>query len=53
VAFYEALGGGRRDAGLDGSLRSQARLGIVPGATHYDILSTAAVAGMAAPFLSY
>lgn len=52
AAFYEALGGGRRDAGLDGSLRSVARLGIVPGATHYDILSTAMVAEMVLPFLS-
>lgn len=52
VAFYEALGGGRRDAGLDGSLRSVARLGIVPGATHYNILSTTMVAEMTLPFLS-
>ena len=52
VAFYEALGGGRRDAGLDGSLRPVARLGIVPGATHYNILSTTIVAEMASPFLS-
>ena len=51
VAFYKALGGGQRDAGLDGSLRSAARLGIVPGATHYNILSTTAVANMASPFL--
>jgi RNA polymerase sigma factor (sigma-70 family) len=52
VAFYKALGGGQRDAGLDGSLRSGARLGVVPGATHCNILSTTAVAGMASPFLS-
>lgn len=52
VSFYEALGGGRRDAGLDGSLRSVARLGIVPGATHYNILSTTAVTEMVLPFLS-
>jgi pimeloyl-ACP methyl ester carboxylesterase len=52
VAFYEALGGGSRDAGLDGSLRSVARLGIVPGATHYNILSTPMVAEMIGPFLS-
>jgi hypothetical protein len=52
AAFYEALGGGKRDAGLDGSLRSVARLGIVPGATHYDILSTTMVAEMVSPFLS-
>ena len=52
VAFYEALGGGMRDAGLDGSLRSGTRLGIVPGATHYNILSTTMVAEMVLRFLS-
>ena len=52
VAFYEALGGGKRDAGLDGSLRSVARLGIVSGATHYNILSTTMVGEMVLPFLS-
>lgn len=52
VAFYESLGGGKRDAGLDGSQRSAARLGIVPGATHYNILSTTMVANMVSPFLS-
>jgi pimeloyl-ACP methyl ester carboxylesterase len=52
VAFYEALGGGRRDAGLDGSLRSTNRLGIVPGATHYNILATTMVADMVTPFIS-
>lgn len=52
AAFYEALGGGKRDAGLDGTLRSAARLGIIPGATHYNILATTMVAEMVAPFLS-
>jgi pimeloyl-ACP methyl ester carboxylesterase len=52
VTFYKALGGGQRDAGLDGSLHSAARLAVVPGATHYNILSTTAVAGIASPFLS-
>lgn len=52
AAFYEALGGGKRDAGLDGSLRSVARLGIIPGATHYNILATTMVAEMVARFLS-
>lgn len=52
AAFYEALGGGKRDAGLDGSLRPAARLGIIPGATHYNILSTTMAAEMVSPFLS-
>jgi pimeloyl-ACP methyl ester carboxylesterase len=51
VEFYKALGGGQRDAGLDGSLRAAARLAIVPGATHYDLLATTAVARLAAEFL--
>jgi pimeloyl-ACP methyl ester carboxylesterase len=49
--FYKALGGGRRDAGLDGSLRASARLAIVPGATHYDVASKPSLAEMAAAFL--
>jgi pimeloyl-ACP methyl ester carboxylesterase len=49
--FYRALGGGQRDAGLDGSLRPKSRLAIVPGATHYNILSTTRVAEFAAEFL--
>jgi pimeloyl-ACP methyl ester carboxylesterase len=52
VSFYEALGGGKRDAGLDGSLRPIARLCIVPGTTHYNILSTTMVAEMVSPFLA-
>lgn len=49
--FYGLLGGGQRDAGLDGSGRSVNRLAILPGCTHYDILSTAAVAQATLPFL--
>jgi hypothetical protein len=51
VEFHKALGGGQRDAGLDGSLRSQARLGVVPNATHYNILSS--TIGFRLPRLSY
>lgn len=49
--FYGLLGGGQRDAGLDGSARSVHRLAILPGCTHYDILATTAVAQVALPFL--
>ncbi|MGE5378338.1 MAG: alpha/beta fold hydrolase [Bacteroidota bacterium] len=49
--FYRLLGGGLHDAGLDGSARPKARLAIVPGTTHYDILSTEVVAELVAPFL--
>ncbi len=37
VEFWKALGGGRRDAGLDGSLRPANELAIVPNTTHYTI----------------
>ncbi|HTZ10233.1 MAG TPA: alpha/beta hydrolase [Acidimicrobiales bacterium] len=36
--FYGLLGGGQRDAGVDGASRPEARLAIVPGRTHYDVL---------------
>ncbi len=51
MEFYKALGGGQRDAGLDGSGRPVGRLAIIPGASHYDILATAAVASLVQPFL--
>ena len=51
VEFYKLLGGGQRDAGLDGSLRSQNRLAIVPGTTHYSILGSPAVTRFALEFL--
>jgi pimeloyl-ACP methyl ester carboxylesterase len=51
VEFYRALGGGQRDAGMDGSLRAAARLAVVPGTTHYDIMGTTAVARLAEEFL--
>jgi pimeloyl-ACP methyl ester carboxylesterase len=37
VEFWKALGGGQRDAGIDGSLRPASQLAIVPNTTHYSI----------------
>lgn len=37
VEFWKALGGGQRDAGIDGSLRPTNQFAIVPGATHYTL----------------
>src|ERR671921_1615367 len=37
VAFFELLGGGKQDAGWDGSGMSDARLAVLPARTHYDI----------------
>ncbi|HEY2854256.1 MAG TPA: alpha/beta hydrolase [Gemmatimonadaceae bacterium] len=52
LEFWQLLGGGQRDAGLDGSLRPPGReLAIMPGTTHYNVLATDAVARLAIPFL--
>ena len=51
VEFYKLLGGGQRDAGIDGSLRSQNRVAIIPGTTHYTIVGSAAVTQFASEFL--
>lgn len=51
MELWALVGGGKRDAGLDGSGRPAGRLAIVPGTTHYDILSTDAVARLVVPFL--
>ena len=37
VEFWKALGGGQRDAGLDGSLRPASQLAIVPNTTHHTL----------------
>jgi len=52
VEFYKLLGGGQRDAGLDGSLRSKNRLAIIPNTTHYNLLATTTAADLIEPFLS-
>lgn len=52
VEFYKLLGGGQRDAGWDGTLRSRNQLAIVPDRTHYNLLETTAVAELVEPFLA-
>jgi pimeloyl-ACP methyl ester carboxylesterase len=37
VEFWKALGGGRRDAGIDGSLRPANQFAIVPNTIHYTL----------------
>lgn len=49
--FFGLLGGGLQDAGLDGSGRPKNQLAILPGQTHYDILSSPALAGIVNSFL--
>ncbi|MBV9791908.1 MAG: alpha/beta hydrolase [Chloroflexi bacterium] len=51
VEMYRRLGGGQRDPGLDGSLRPTTHLAIVPGTTHYNLVSTPQVAQQVAQFL--
>lgn len=51
VEFFELLGGGKRDAGWDGSGVSNARLAVLPGVTHYNIFSSPMLASTVAPFL--
>jgi pimeloyl-ACP methyl ester carboxylesterase len=51
MEFYALLGGGQRDGGLDGSGRPLARLAILPGRTHYDILESPALAPTVTGFL--
>ena len=51
VAFFELLGGGKVDAGWDGSGISNARLAILPSMTHYNIFSSPTLAAVVASFL--
>jgi len=51
VQFFELLGGGKKDAGWDGSGMSNARLAILPGTTHYNIFMSPALASTVTPFL--
>jgi pimeloyl-ACP methyl ester carboxylesterase len=51
LEFFGLLGGGQRDAGMDGSLRPAARLAILPGLTHYDIGVSPSLAAVITPFL--
>ncbi len=52
LEFYGMLGGGKRDAGWDGSGRSTAELAILPGTMHYDIFASPALAAAVEPFLA-
>jgi len=51
MEFFEMLGGGQRAAGLDGSLRPAARLAILPGMTHYNVLTFPGLAALVTRFL--
>ena len=51
VEFYKLMGGGQRDAGLDGLGRSINQLAILPGETHYTIATAPALVATVAQFL--
>lgn len=52
VELYGLLGGGQRDAGWDGSLRSINQLAILPNATHYNLFLSPALSATAIAFLN-
>ena len=51
VEFFELLGGGKKDAGWDGSGMPNARLAVLPGTTHYNIFYSPMLASVVTPFL--
>ena len=51
VEIFELLGGGKADAGWDGSGMPFSRLAILPATTHYDIAFSPALASAANQFL--
>lgn len=51
VEFFQLLGGGKSDAGLDGSARPMNELAIIPGLTHYNIMSSPRLVEAVTPFL--
>jgi hypothetical protein len=51
VEFFERLGGGQRDAGWYRTGMSNARLTILPGTTHANILFSPVLVSTVTPFL--
>lgn len=51
VEFWKLLGGGQRDAGLDGSQRPPSQLAIIPGTTHYSLIDSPLLPEVATAFL--
>jgi pimeloyl-ACP methyl ester carboxylesterase len=51
VEFFKLLGGGKKDAGWDGSGMSRARLAVLPGVTHYNIFESPMLVSTVTPFL--
>jgi len=51
IEFFGLLGGGQKDAGLDGSGRPANQLAILPGLTHYNLSSNPVLGAVVTPFL--
>jgi pimeloyl-ACP methyl ester carboxylesterase len=51
VELWRLRGGGQRDAGWDGSQRPAARLAVLPGRTHYDVIEAPGLVDAVAAFL--
>lgn len=51
VEFFELLGGGKADAGWDGSGMPNSRLVILPGTTHYNIFMSPVLGSLVSSFL--
>ncbi len=51
VAFFELPGGGKKDAGWDGSSVSAAQLAVLPGTAHYAIFASPMLVSTVTPFL--
>jgi len=51
TSFFELLGGGKQDAGWDGSGMNANRLAIIPGVTHYSMFMDPRLASTALGFL--
>ena len=51
LEFFGLFGGGKRDAGWDGSRRPSAELAILPATTHYSIFMSPALPSAVVPFL--
>jgi pimeloyl-ACP methyl ester carboxylesterase len=49
--LFRLRGGGLRDAGWDGSARPVARLAVLPGRTHYDLIEAPGLVDAVVPFL--
>lgn len=52
VEFWKLLGGGQRDAGLDGSQRPASQLAILPNTTHYSVIESPMLTEVATAFLT-